>query len=81
MLLPIPGSPPSNTNDPGTIPPPRTLSNSLKPVVNLDIFSISISSNSLDFLLLLIFDILDLGFFLSSTIVFHSLQFIHLPKY
>ena len=43
VLLPIPGSPPSNTIDPGTIPPPRTLSNSLKPLVNLEIFSISIS--------------------------------------
>jgi len=34
----MPGSPPSNTTDPGTIPPPRTRSISLKPLVNLDIF-------------------------------------------
>ena len=32
MLFPIPGSPPSNVSDPGTIPPPKTLSNSLSPV-------------------------------------------------
>ena len=51
MLLPIPGSPPSKTTDPGTIPPPRTRSNSLKPLVNLDIFFDEISLNGIDFLL------------------------------
>jgi len=51
VLLPIPGSPPSKTIDPGTIPPPRTRSNSLKPLVNLDIFFDEISLNSKDFLL------------------------------
>src|SRR5690348_3628152 len=30
--LPIPGSPPTNTTDPGTIPPPSTKSNSRRPV-------------------------------------------------
>ena len=34
--LPIPGSPPSKINDPLTIPPPRTLSSSPKPVDILD---------------------------------------------
>ncbi len=63
VLLPIPGSPPSKTIDPGTIPPPSTLSNSLKPLVNLDILPISISLNSLDFLFLLTLVILDLVFF------------------
>src|SRR6476659_2127567 len=29
--LPMPGSPPSNTSDPGTSPPPSTRSNSLTP--------------------------------------------------
>jgi len=43
VLLPIPGSPPSKTTDPGTIPPPRTRSNSLKPLENLDIFFDEIS--------------------------------------
>ena len=33
--LPIPGSPPSNTKDPLTSPPPRTLSNSSNPVETL----------------------------------------------
>ena len=54
MLLPIPGSPPSKTTDPGTIPPPRTRSNSLKPLVNLDIFFDEILLNGIDFLLFLI---------------------------
>src|SRR6266566_4457051 len=30
--LPMPGSPPTRTTDPGTIPPPRTKSNSARPV-------------------------------------------------
>src|SRR5207245_10793967 len=30
--LPMPGSPPTNTTDPGTIPPPKTKSNSRRPV-------------------------------------------------
>src|SRR5438045_3990325 len=30
--LPIPGSPPTRTTDPGTMPPPRTKSNSARPV-------------------------------------------------
>src|SRR6266545_2196900 len=30
--LPIPGSPPTRTIDPGTMPPPRTKSNSARPV-------------------------------------------------
>ena len=54
MLLPIPGSPPSKTTDPGTIPPPSTRSNSLKPLENLDIFFDKISLNGIDFLLFLI---------------------------
>ena len=48
MLLPIPGSPPSKTIDPGTMPPPRTRSSSLKPLVNLDIFLEEISLNDID---------------------------------
>jgi len=52
--LPIPGSPPSKTTDPGTIPPPRTRSNSLKPLVNLSIFFDEISLKGKDFLLVLI---------------------------
>jgi len=50
----MPGSPPSKTTDPGTIPPPRTRSNSLKPLVNLDIFFDEISFNGMDFLLFFI---------------------------
>src|SRR3954470_19367543 len=33
--LPIPGSPPTRTTEPGTIPPPSTKSNSPSPVVHL----------------------------------------------
>ena len=33
--LPIPGSPATKMTDPGTIPPPRTLSNSVNPVGTL----------------------------------------------
>ena len=71
VLLPIPGSPPSKITDPGTIPPPRTRSNSLKPLVNLDIFFGEISLKEIDLLLFLI----------SSTMEFHELQLRHLPKY
>ena len=53
VLLPMPGSPPSKTTDPGTIPPPRTRSNSLKPLVNLDIFLDDISLNAKAFLFFL----------------------------
>jgi len=51
----MPGSPPNKTTDPGTIPPPSTRSNSLKPLVNLDIFFYEISLNGIDFLLFFIF--------------------------
>ena len=84
VLLPMPGSPPSKTTDPGTIPPPRTRSNSLKPLVNLEIFFDEISLNGIDFLQFFIFFISwypDLLLFIYSTIEFHELQFRHLPKY
>ena len=35
VLLPIPGSPPNKVRDPGTMPPPKTLLNSLSEVTNL----------------------------------------------
>jgi hypothetical protein len=35
VLLPIPGSPPNKISDPGTIPPPKTLLNSVSEVNNL----------------------------------------------
>ena len=81
MLLPIPGSPPSKTTDPGTIPPPRTRSNSLNPVVNLDIFLDEISLNGTDCLLFFVYSCLDLLLLISSTIEFHELQLRHFPKY
>ena len=54
VLLPIPGSPPSKTTDPGTNPPPSTRSNSLKPQLNLEIFMDEISLKALAFLLFFI---------------------------
>ena len=36
--LPIPGAPPISTSDPGTIPPPRTLSSSPMPVLSAIVF-------------------------------------------
>ena len=41
--LPMPGSPPSKTRDPFTIPPPRTLSSSFEPVKYLCSSSVEIS--------------------------------------
>ena len=40
----MPGSPPRRIKDPGTIPPPRTLFNSVSFVLILGLFFISISS-------------------------------------
>ena len=45
VLLPMPGSPPSSTSDPGTRPPPRTRSSSTIPVVMRSGVS-SVSSSS-----------------------------------
>ena len=41
--LPMPGSPPSSTSDPGTTPPPSTRSNSPMPVERRVLSRISIS--------------------------------------
>ena len=81
VLFPIPGSPPSNTTDPGTIPPPRTRSNSLNPLVSLDIFFDEISLKGIDFLLFLVSWFLDLLLLISYTIEFHEWQLRHFPKY
>ena len=43
--FPIPGSPPTNTRDPGTMPPPRTRSNSAMPELIRSVSEVSISSN------------------------------------
>ena len=45
--LPIPGSPPSKIKEPLTSPPPKTRSNSLKPVLILDSLFPSILFNSI----------------------------------
>ena len=42
--LPMPGSPPSSTSDPGTMPPPSTRSNSPMPVESRACCSISMSA-------------------------------------
>src|SRR5436190_762423 len=42
--LPMPGSPPMRTSDPGTTPPPRTRSNSPIPVVSRSATTVSMSA-------------------------------------
>src|SRR2546425_12318622 len=43
--LPIPGSPPTSTTDPGTIPPPNTKSNSGRPVLHRSTLLLSTSES------------------------------------
>ena len=47
--FPIPGSPPTSTNEPGTIPPPSTLSSSANPVWTRLLSCILISDSLLGF--------------------------------
>ena len=42
--FPIPGSPPTSTREPGTMPPPRTLSSSAIPALKRSVSEVSISS-------------------------------------
>ena len=44
--LPMPGSPPSSTSEPGTTPPPSTRSNSSMPVGSRALCSVEISAYS-----------------------------------
>ena len=44
MLLPMPGSPPIRTSDPGTMPPPSTRSNSSMPELTRDSSPVSTAS-------------------------------------
>src|SRR6185437_5528166 len=83
--LPIPGSPPNKTNDPGTMPPPKILSNSLSLVEKRCSFSTSISfinkglrarPRDVEPLLFLVSFTT-----ISSTIVFHASQEGHLPSH
>src|SRR5690625_1038225 len=80
--FPIPGSPPINTREPGTIPPPSTRFNSFIDVVSRCSFSNSISFILVG-LLILLPDVTALaaclGCFISSTNVFQLLQLVHLP--
>ena len=80
--FPIPGSPPTNTKEPFTIPPPNTLSNSSISVVNLSSFTATIefmlTGCELD---LSIIKTSFLVFFssISSTKEFHFIHSGHLP--
>src|SRR6056297_2395116 len=81
--LPIPGEPPINIKDPSTIPPPKTLSNSVKVVGKrffLDPLILSRDSilgnlSSLSFKLLFFF----ISSGVTSLIEFHSPQLGHFP--
>ena len=84
--LPIPGSPPTNTREPCTIPPPNTLSNSLIPVF---VRSSSVV-NTLDRVTIWLFGFATLlplkippavVTTFSSTNVFHSLHIGHCPSH
>ncbi len=82
--LPMPGEPPSSTSEPGTMPPPRTRSNSLMPVSirGTGAVSTSASRRGLPAFALRARPPPDAAAgapTASSTIVFHALQPGHLP--
>ena len=83
--LPIPGSPPTSTNEPFTIPPPKTLSNSAISVENLSSSFVSIAFifTGLDDEDLSIRKTSFLEFFcsISSTNVFHFVHSGHFPSH
>lgn len=74
--LPIPGSPPSKINEPFTSPPPKTLSNSSKPV---DVLIVSLASyeSSLCGILFVFFSAFNELFLLST--IFCSKKVFQLP--
>jgi len=83
VLLPIPGSPEIKTNDPGTIPPPKTLSNSENPVDRRKLCSFLTSAS----LTMLSSNFVPLTLCLSvsaetsvSTRLFHEPHSGHLPR-
>ena len=82
--FPIPGSPPTSTSDPFTIPPPSTRSSSFIPVINLsssDAFIFEIGKGCALFLSSVLFpdELTDFLSIFSSTNVFHSLHAGHCP--
>ena len=82
--LPIPGSPPTSTKEPLTIPPPSTLSNSFISVVNRSssLLSIEFILTGLDEDLSIIkTSFLVLFWSISSTNVFHFVHSGHLPSH
>src|SRR3990167_2531381 len=83
VLLPIPGSPEIKTKDPGTIPPPKTLSNSENPVDMrklcsfLTSASLTMLSSNLVFPTLCLSDSAETSV---STSEFHDPHSGHLPR-
>ena len=82
--LPMPGSPESSTKLPSTIPPPKTLSNSLIPEVNRVSMSLLISDSfCIEEIAALVLDGEDFlevnAIGCCSSIVFHSPQVGHFP--
>ena len=84
VLLPTPGSPPINTREAGTMPPPNTLSNSCMPLATRDSFSCCTACRGMAFTLPLVpvFMPLDagMGATTSSTKVLNFSQAGHLPS-
>ena len=82
--FPIPGSPPTRTKDPFTIPPPKTLSNSSISVENLSSCFISIEFILIGFESDLLITKTSFGDFfssISSTNVFHFVHSGHFPNH
>src|SRR3990167_11360943 len=84
VLLPIPGSPEIKTKDPGTIPPPKTLSNSENPVDRRKLCSFLTSASLTKFpsiCIPLILCLSDSAETSVSTSEFHDPHSGHLPRY
>lgn len=87
VLFPMPGSPPTSTMLPGTIPPPRTKSNSSSPVRHRGVSAAvtapsatvraTVPAADLAVVLLLVMT----GVTISSANVFHALQLSHRPAH
>ena len=80
--FPIPGSPPTKVKDPGTIPPPNTLSSSLIPIRILSSFDKDTEDNtdgSLEEIADVFFPLTILVLMVSSTKLFQALHPGHCP--
>ena len=80
--FPIPGSPPTRTREPGTIPPPSTRSSSSSPVISLTWSSVRTSDRARTCASFRVFTAAVFAVvIISSANVFHSLQAGHCPSH